>query len=62
MHFTREWALIVERYNISVAVVYIDTKANIDADDLSRLNNKAFLERNPGANRFMTWPSLGFLD
>ena len=58
MHFTREWCLLVEHFNISMAVVYIDTHTNIDADDLSRLSNESFLNRNPNANRFMTWPTL----
>ena len=57
-HFTIEWCLLIEQFNISVAVVYIDTNSNVDADDLSRLNTLAFLERNPGANHFMTWPAL----
>ena len=35
MHFVHHCCLIVERYKIQVAVVYIDTNANIDADDLS---------------------------
>ena len=59
MKFTREWCLLIEQYNISVAVVYIDTKSNVDADDLSRLHTQDFLDRNPGANRYMTWPTLG---
>ena len=59
MAFTREWCLLIERYNITVCVVYIDTHSNVDADDLSRLCNRSFLERNPGANRYMTWPTLG---
>ena len=62
MHFTREWCLLIERYNISAAIVYIDTKANIDADDLSRLNAQDFLARNPGVSKTMTWPTLGYLD
>ena len=59
MAFTREWCLLVEHFNITVAVVYIDTHSNVDADDLSRMCTQSFLERNPGANRFMTWPNLG---
>ena len=62
MYFAREWCLLIEQYNISVAVVYIDTKSNLDADDLSRLHTQDFLDRNPGANRHMTWPTLGFSD
>ena len=58
MHFTREWCLLIEQFNITVAVVYIDTKSNLDADDLSRLNNREFLARNPGVNRHMTWPTM----
>ena len=58
MRFTREWCLLIEKYNITVAVVYIDTKSNVDADDLSRLHTQEFLDRNPTANRHMTWPTL----
>ena len=62
MHFTREWCLLIERYNISAAIVYINTNDNVDADDLSRLKTQEFLARNPKANKFMTWPTLGYLD
>ena len=62
MYFTRQWCLLVEKYNIAVTVVYIDTNSNVDADDLSRLNTQSFLERNPGADRHMTWPNLGVLN
>ena len=62
MRFAREWCLIIEQFNISVAVVYIDTKSNLDADDLSRLNTQAFLDRNPDADRAMTWPTMEFLE
>ena len=58
MYFTRQWCLLIEKFNISPAVVYIDTAANIDADDLSRLKTQDFLNRNPDANRHMTWPLL----
>ena len=58
MHFCRQWCLLIEQFNITVAVVYIDTKSNLDADDLSRLNTRAFLDRNPGVNRHMTWPTM----
>ena len=62
MYFTRQWCLLIEKYNIAVTVVYIDTNSNVDADDLSRLNTQSFLERNPGADRHMTWPNLGVLN
>ena len=52
---------LIECYNVTVEVVYIDTHTNVDADDLSRLNTQSFLDRNPGVNRFMTWPMLGNL-
>ena len=58
MHFTREWCLLIEHFNITVAVVYIDTHANVDADDLSRLNTGQFLDRNPQVSRHMTWPNM----
>ena len=61
MHFVRQWCLIVERYSIQVAVVYIDTKANIDADDLSRLRTREFLDRNTQVRPHMTWPEQGFM-
>ena len=58
MYFTRQWCILVEKFNISPAIVYIDTAANIDADDLSRLKTQDFLARNPRASRHMTWPVL----
>ena len=58
MYFTRQWCILIEKFNISPAIVYIDTAANIDADDLSRLREQDFLDRNPEANRHMTWPVL----
>ena len=61
MHFVRHWCLLIEKFKIQVAVVYIDTKENIDADDLSRLRSKEFLDRNPNASPFMTWPDQGFM-
>ena len=50
MYFTRQWCILVEKCNISPAIVYIDTAANIDADDLSRLKTQDFLVRNPRAS------------
>ena len=61
MRFVRHWCLLVETFAIKVAVVYIDTHANIDADDLSRLRNREFLERNPGVSQHMTWPNQDFM-
>ena len=61
MFFVRQWCLLIERHNIQVAVVYIDTKANLDADDLSRLRSKEFLARNPHASPYMTWPNQDFM-
>ena len=61
MFFVRQWCLLIERHKIQVAVVYIDTKANLDADDLSRLRSREFLARNPQANPFMTWPNQDFM-
>ena len=61
MFFTRAWCLLLEKYNISMAVVYINTTDNVDADDLSRLRFSEFLDRNPSANPHMTWPSMDFM-
>ena len=61
MFFVRQWCLLIERHKIQVAVVYIDTKANVDADDLSRLRSEEFLARNPLASPHMTWPEQGFM-
>ena len=61
MFFTRAWCLLLEKFNISVAVVYINTTVNADADDLSRLRFSEFLDRNPTANPHMTWPSMEFM-
>ena len=62
MEFVRPWCLLVEKFNLQVAVVYINTNDNVDADDLSRLRSKEFLERNPSACRHMTWPTMDFMD
>ena len=62
MDFVRPWCLLVETYNLQVAVVYINTKDNLDADDLSRLRSQEFLERNPSACRHMTWPTMDIMD
>ena len=61
MFFVRQWCLLIERHKIQVAVVYIDTNANVDADDLSRLRSREFLARNPCASPHMTWPEQGFM-
>ena len=61
MFFTRAWCLLIERYNITAAVVYINTDVNIDADDLSRLKFTEFLARNPSVNSYMTWPNMDFM-
>ena len=61
MVFTRAWCLLIERYNITAAVVYINTDVNKDADDLSRLKFSEFRARNPSANSYMTWPNMDFM-
>ena len=61
MVFTRAWCLLIERYNITAAVVYINTDVNKDADDLSRLKFSEFKARNPSANSYMTWPNMNFI-
>ena len=61
MFFTRAWCYLIERFNITVAVVYINTEVNKDADDLSRLKFDDFLSRNPSANSYMTWPCMDFM-
>ena len=62
MDFVRPWCLLVETYNLQVAVVYINTHDNVDADDLSRLRSQEFLQRNTSASRHMTWPTMDFMD
>lgn len=62
MFFVRHWYMILECYSITVAPVYISTHENTNADDLSRLRVDSFLDRNPSADRVMTWPDEGFMD
>ena len=61
MFFTRAWCLLIERFSITAAVVYINTDVNVDADDLSRLKFNEFHARNPSANSYMTWPCMDFM-
>ena len=61
MFFTRAWCLLIERFSITAAVVYINTDVNKDADDLSRLKFDDFHNRNPSANSYMTWPCMDFM-
>lgn len=61
MWFVRHWYLTVELYNLTVAPVYISSKDNIDADDLSRGRIDEFRARNPQASPSMTWPNQAFM-
>lgn len=59
MALLRVWALIVDKFSLNFTAVYIPTKENVDADDLSRNKVDDFRYRNPGADREPT--TLGSL-
>lgn len=50
MALLRVWALLIEKYSINHFAVYIPTKENVDADDLSRNRVDDFRRRNPHAD------------
>lgn len=62
MFFCRHWFMIIEKFNLNVAPVYIASADNLDADDLSRLRVLEFQNRNPSVNKLMTWPDETFME
>lgn len=56
MRMVRQWALLLEQYNIEVRVEYISTHDNVLADVLSRGSISQFRQLHPHASA-MVWPS-----
>ena len=55
MELLRAWCILIEEYNITLAIVYIPTKENVEADLLSRGDIEGFKRVNgPGSRR--VWP------
>lgn len=57
MEFVRQWCLLVETYEITMAVVYISTHKNTLADLLSRGELGAFAELHSATPSTRVWPS-----